>query len=92
MKKPRGRRPRPPEPTEEELTELDALLARLGPRLPVAYACIAKAVDSPQDGAMLALLVARHFCDMVLDPPLKLEKLVAVVAELTFVPDKPGVH
>lgn len=78
--------------TEEQFAEVDRMLAMANTKLPAAYACIAKAVDSPEDGAMLALLIARHFCDMRLEPPLKLEQMVAVVANLRFVPSGPGSH
>ena len=78
------------QPTTDELAELDRLLAMANTKLPAAYSCIAQKVGTPEDGAMLALLVARRFCDMRIDPPLNLKLLCACVDQLTYVDDKPG--
>jgi hypothetical protein len=71
-----------------ELEQLDEWIATANARMPAAYACIAKGANSPQEAAMLAVLVAKRFCEMSIDPAVELRKLCAVADALVFLPSR----
>lgn len=76
------------QPDEQELQQLDTWIKAANAKMPAAYACIARGADSPQEAAMLAVLVAKRFCEMSIEPAVELLKLCRVADQLVFRPSR----